>query len=253
MEPREKRILDEKLKLFMKDVIPVELLPYLSCLTRFDKEEIEASQNNHGPTRACYVLVDRLKKRSQGFKQFVQALRQSGFQHVALLLDPWHHCSPEGNEAAANFQVDEEPVLFSEMSELEVIQRGNNQARIPTTVAVITGPDQLVSKIPFRISSKLALLLARDRVGIVSKLFNFTVEDALAFRDITDHTNNLRESVDPMFQLMSHRRVTVDQLVQVLKEMQRLDAIRVLIEAGYPADNALEDGSDQEAVASDGE
>ena len=99
--------------------------------------------------------------------------------------------------------------------------------------------DQLVSKIPFRISSKLALLLARDRIDIASRLFNFTVEDALAFRDITDHTNSLRESVDPMFQLMTQRRVTVDQLVQVLKEMQRLDAIRVLTEAGYPADNAL--------------
>ena len=96
MEPREKRILDKKLKDFMMDVVPVDLLPYLPCLTRFDKEEIEASQRNHGPTRACCVLVDRLKKRQRGFQQFLQALRQSGSHHVVLLLDPNFCTSHEG-------------------------------------------------------------------------------------------------------------------------------------------------------------
>lgn len=96
MEPREKRLLDKKLKDFMMDVVPVDLLPYLPCLTRFDKEEIEASQRNHGPTRACCVLVDRLKKRQRGFQQFLQALSQNGSHHVVWLLDPNYYTSHEG-------------------------------------------------------------------------------------------------------------------------------------------------------------
>ena len=96
MELREKRLLDKKLKDFMMDVVPVDLLPYLPCLTRFDKEEIEASQRNHGPTRACCVLVDRLKKRQRGFQQFIQALSQNGSHHVVWLLDPNYYTSHEG-------------------------------------------------------------------------------------------------------------------------------------------------------------
>ena len=96
MELREKRILDKTLKDFMMDVVPVDLLPYLPCLTRFDKEEVEASQRNHGPTRACCVLVDRLKKRQRGFQQFLQALSQSGSHHVVWLLDPNYYTSHEG-------------------------------------------------------------------------------------------------------------------------------------------------------------
>ncbi|KAL9989319.1 hypothetical protein ACROYT_G003856 [Oculina patagonica] len=75
----------------MKEVIPVELFPFLSCLEQIDKEAIEASQGNHGPTRANSVLVDRLKRRQKGFQDFVQALRKCGFEHTALILDPYYN------------------------------------------------------------------------------------------------------------------------------------------------------------------
>ena len=41
-------------------------------------------------------------------------------------------------------------------------------------------------------------------------------------------------SMDDVFQLMRERHVNLGQLVQVLKEMQRFDALSVLTEAGYP-------------------
>ena len=46
-------------------------------------------------------------------------------------------------------------------------------------------------------------------------------------------------SVDGVFQLMRERHVNLGQLVQVLKEMQRFDALSVLTEAGYPDHPAL--------------
>lgn len=113
MELREKRLLDKKLKDFMMDVVPVDLLPYLPCLTRFDKEEIEASQRNHGPTRACCVLVDRLKKRQRGFQQFLQALSHNGSHHVVWLLDPNYYTSHEGeNNPTEAFGVQENNEIF---------------------------------------------------------------------------------------------------------------------------------------------
>lgn len=89
-EKTHKKILDERLRHFMEEVIPVDLLPYLSCLQKTDKEAIEACQRNDGPTRANYILVDRIKRR-QGFQNFVQALRTSGYDHTALLLDPYYN------------------------------------------------------------------------------------------------------------------------------------------------------------------
>lgn len=253
MEPREKRLLDKKLKDFMMDVVPVDLLPYLPCLTRFDKEEIEASQRNHGPTRACCVLVDRLKKRQRGFQQFLQALSQNGSHHVVWLLDPNYYTSHEGGGDVAGDQLRGGLVASSEgPSGMAVIRRGFHQARIPTT-AEITGPDQLVSTMPFRVYSRLALRLAGDRIDIASRLFNLCLEDAMALREITEHTRTLRQGVDIVFDMMIQRDVTLGQLVQVLKEMGRFDAIGLLTEAGYPDDNALDEGSDREAVTSDNE
>ena len=88
MRPYEKQILEKRLKEFQYEVIPNELLPFLPCLIPEDKEEIKANQTNHGAIRATEVLVDRLKRRHEGFQNFVQALRKCGSEHTALLLDP---------------------------------------------------------------------------------------------------------------------------------------------------------------------
>ena len=81
--------------------------------------------------------------------------------------------------------------------------------------------------------SRLALLLARDRIDLASRLCDLTFEEAMVLRDITDHPTNLRRSMDIVFELMSERQVRLGELVQVLREMRRFDAISVLIEAGY--------------------
>ena len=87
----EKQILDKRLEHFQEELIPVDVLPYLSCLQKVDKEAVEATQKNKGPTRANSVLVDRIKRRQRGFQDFVQALRRCGFEHTALLLDPYYN------------------------------------------------------------------------------------------------------------------------------------------------------------------
>ena len=103
MRSYEKQLLDERLKHFMNEVIPEELLPYLPCLTAQDRDEILAKQTNHGHIRATSVLADRLKRRDKGFPQFVQALRSCGAEHTALLLDPYYKI--KGKDCRCNFEL----------------------------------------------------------------------------------------------------------------------------------------------------
>ena len=82
--------------------------------------------------------------------------------------------------------------------------------------------------------SQLVLLLARDRINIASRIFDLTLEEAIALKDLTGHSNSMHAGMDAVFQLMSERQVRLGELVEVLKEMNRYDAISVLTEAGYP-------------------
>jgi len=250
MKPFEKQILENRLKDFMNDVIPTELLPYLACLTQSDKEEIQATEMSRGPIKATFVLVDRLTRRDEGFQQFVRALRRCGCQHIALMLDSHYENTCEGRAEVS-----------SEANGRQMLPlcpyRGVRRARIRGELsqlsgASITGPDQLISTIPFRVYSRLAFLLARDRIDLASRLCDLTFEEAMVLRDITDHTTNLRHSMDIVFELMSERQVRLGELVQVLREMRRFDAISVLIEAGYSG-CTLDESSDQEAVGCEDE
>ena len=95
--------------------------------------------------------------------------------------------------------------------------------------------DQRISTIPYRVYSQLVLLLARDRINIASRIFDLTLEEAIALKDLTEHScNSMHTGMDAVFQLMSERQVRLGELVEVLKEMNRYDAISVLTEAGYP-------------------
>ena len=95
--------------------------------------------------------------------------------------------------------------------------------------------DQLISTIPYKVYSQLVLLLARDRINIASRIFDLTLEEAIALKDLTEHScNSMHTGMDAVFQLMSERQVSLGELKEVLKEMNRYDAISVLTEAGYP-------------------
>ena len=86
------KILSHRLVHFVNDLIPTDLFPYLSCLSQEDKEKVLCVETNDGPSRATYTLVDRLQKKSnncdKAFREFVRALRKTGSDHVAILLDP---------------------------------------------------------------------------------------------------------------------------------------------------------------------
>jgi len=128
-------------------------------------------------------------------------------------------------------------ILFGDNSRMDVTyRRGDCAVRIHTMTprssdAKITGPDQLISTIPYRVYTQLTTLLARDKINIAGRLFNLTLEEAMSLRDNTEHGC---QGMDGVFQLMRERHVNLGQLVQVLKEMQRFDALSVLTEAGYP-------------------
>ncbi|KAL9977646.1 hypothetical protein ACROYT_G015075 [Oculina patagonica] len=166
----------------------------------------------------------------------------------AAVIWSWKPSAPHGCElrlgrqggGSAKFKVNvtggHVHILCGDNSKMDVADKGGCHARIHTmsarsSDAKITGPDQLVSAIPYRVYFQLTTMLARDIVNVAGRLFNLTLEEAMSLMEITacDHS-----SADAVFQLMKERHVNLGQLVQVLEEMQRFDVLNVLTEAGYP-------------------
>lgn len=88
MERQQRELIHRNLPDLVADVIPVDMLPYLSCLTSNDKEEIRCEEMNYGPMKATQKLVERLVRRPNAFHEFIRALTETGCEHLAELLYP---------------------------------------------------------------------------------------------------------------------------------------------------------------------
>lgn len=88
MDRGERDLISENITQLVEDVIPVDMLPYLPCLTKSDKEKIKCEETNHGSMRAAQELIDRLVRRRNSFRQFIEALCETGCRHLAEQLCP---------------------------------------------------------------------------------------------------------------------------------------------------------------------
>ena len=86
MDREEIQLIDKFFSDLVNDVIPVDMLPYLPCLTQNDKEKIRCEEANHGPMRATQELLNLLVRRRNAFHELVQALRRTRLEHLADLL-----------------------------------------------------------------------------------------------------------------------------------------------------------------------
>ena len=88
MDREDRSLIDQCFPQLAQDIIPVDMLPYLPCLTQTDKEGIKSEEVNRGPYRATILLLDRIQRRTNGFQELVDALRWTGCGHLADLLVP---------------------------------------------------------------------------------------------------------------------------------------------------------------------
>lgn len=102
MNSAEREIIDHYFPEITRDAIPVDMLPYLPCLTQSDKEIITREETNKGPIRAATELLFRVRRRRGAFRELVFALRASGCGHIADLLHPVEQEDAE-NENSNNF------------------------------------------------------------------------------------------------------------------------------------------------------
>ena len=105
MDSQQRALIYRYLSDLVDDVIPVDMLPYLSCLTSNDREEIKCEETNHGPMRATQKLVERLVRRPNAFQEFIGALRETGCQHLAELLYPQEEgkCGNQSSKCCREF------------------------------------------------------------------------------------------------------------------------------------------------------
>ena len=87
MERREKEIIDRMFATLVEDLIPVDMLPYLSqCLTQTDREYVVCTERNLGNRRAASTLLELLKRKRDGFAQLLRALWNTGCRHLVQCL-----------------------------------------------------------------------------------------------------------------------------------------------------------------------
>ncbi|XP_068695212.1 uncharacterized protein [Montipora foliosa] len=97
MNREERYLIDQYFPQITQDVIPVDMLPYLNCLTQNDREAIASEEMRQGHMRAAQELLSRLRRRTDGFEQLIQALNATGCEHLANLLVPREQ-DPRGDE-----------------------------------------------------------------------------------------------------------------------------------------------------------
>ncbi|KAG9338153.1 hypothetical protein JZ751_027021 [Albula glossodonta] len=68
---------------FVEKVKPLDLSPYLVCLTDSDKEQIRTETNNRGNRAGVEMLIDNLKRRENWPEHLVQALEKCGYPSLA--------------------------------------------------------------------------------------------------------------------------------------------------------------------------
>lgn len=89
MRYMENHLLREREEYFVENLCPVDLFPYLTCLSVPDKEQIECDSKQNGDSRATQTLFDRVIRRGdEAFPIFVRALRETGYDNLAMILDP---------------------------------------------------------------------------------------------------------------------------------------------------------------------
>ncbi|KAL3864496.1 hypothetical protein ACJMK2_006173 [Sinanodonta woodiana] len=90
----EKRLMNQLkqcLSNFVNQVDPIQILPYLPCLSRTAQEEIRAKQDNKGKIVAAQDLYSHIiRYKEKGIKQLLVALRDEeiGLEDLADLIDP---------------------------------------------------------------------------------------------------------------------------------------------------------------------
>ncbi|KAI1883791.1 hypothetical protein AGOR_G00235210 [Albula goreensis] len=68
---------------FVEKVKPLDLSPYLVCLTDSDKEQIRMETNNRGNRAGVEMLIDNLKRRENWPEHLIQALEKCGYPSLA--------------------------------------------------------------------------------------------------------------------------------------------------------------------------
>lgn len=99
MDREERDLISENITQLVEDVIPIDMLPYLPCLTKSDKEKIKCEETNHGSMRAAQELIDRLVRRRNSFRELITALCETGCRHLAVQLCPlqFHEENEQGD------------------------------------------------------------------------------------------------------------------------------------------------------------
>lgn len=196
----EKRIkqLEKHLPEFTRKVDPIELLPYLRCLTRSSKEEIENRQRQNNKSQAAMKLYDHLIRMDDWWSCLLTALHSTDLHQLADTLE-------------AGLDEDDRPAI------------GSHRRKQSRRRARSYRGDTKVKNLPSRVTSILKILDSQDvdkNWEAMAAYLNYTMEEVTRIKCNQNETSCTKK----LLEVWSRREdATLYKLMKTLEEIQRFD------------------------------
>ncbi|XP_013403698.1 uncharacterized protein LOC106168967 [Lingula anatina] len=213
MEDREyKKRIQENCAELVDKVDPAQLMPYLSCLTKQDREAITGDErHNGGRSIAAMTLLDRLQRRDEWFPQFISALRETGQLKLARKLDPQETNGTDDNERGEWY------VRKKTLEESKATKRIQN-----------TTPDgkTLLRELPYKVTHVIKSLdipngLHGGGWRALAAELDFLHKEVQSLEQEESPTESLLER----WQQKCPHKATLGRLCQALESMERMDLL----------------------------
>ncbi|XP_033757677.1 uncharacterized protein LOC117340036 [Pecten maximus] len=193
------RQLNQHLPEFTRKVDPIELLPYLQCLTQSSREEIENRQRQNSKSQAAMKLYDHLIRMDNWWPQLLVALRHTNLYQLADKLE----------------EIDEDGRPRVE----------HTRRKTPPPKARLYSGDTKYKDLPARVSSILKILDSQDVENnweAMAAHLKYTIEEVTRMKC----NQNEASCTKKLFEDWSQREEsTLHNLVIALNELERFDLL----------------------------
>nr|UZS59159.1 MAVS [Azumapecten farreri] len=215
------RHFEKQLQEFTKKVDPIELLPYLPCLTQSSKEEIECKQQTYSRSHAALKMYQNLIRMDNWWDQLLDALRSNHQHHLADKLE----------------ELDDELSIPRTDRKVQPVFANRKSSRSRK----YTG-DTRYKDLPARVSAILKIMDSQDVTNnweAMAAHLRYTNDEVTRMKCNRDQPSCTKKLLEDWSQ---HEDATLQNLLIALQELERFDLLeQVQKVTGYQLPENRED------------
>ncbi|XP_060075783.1 uncharacterized protein LOC132555450 [Ylistrum balloti] len=220
------RMFEKNLPEFTKKVDPIELLPYLNCLTQSSKEEIENRQRQYNKSQAAMKMYDHLIRMDNWWPQLLDALRQTNQHYLADTLQEM--------DEVIRPPVTDIQSKFSAVSNHRKLPPDSPHRKLSAARLKVYSGETRYKDLPAHVSSILKIMDSQDvdnNWEAMAAKFNYTIEEVTRLKCNGNETSCTKKLLEDWSQ---REDATLHNLLIALHELERFDLLeRVQKVTGY--------------------